>query len=366
MSWDILDFGLSYVRSKQKADEVLIAEERKRRLLNQIVEDVRTAYWRAVSSERLMAELRVLENEIEGVLQTSARAVNDGRVSPLASLTYQRELLTIKEEIQDLTAELAVAKSQLAALMNINPGETYKLEMPDREEELKFDVKLDDMITIALENRPELREISYQQRINEQEANAAILDLLPSLKLYGGFNYDSNDFLYNNHFGNWGTRASYNVVQAFRYPVKKKTVAAKQELLEQRELALTMAVVTQVHVSRTRFELAKRKASSMAMYHHVQSEILGQVSAGYKSKSVSKQAFIRKRMNALVAEAKYDIAVADLQNAHANIFSSMGISTFGTDFASDDSVNVMADKFEAYWQADASTPDAIAVTIAAN
>ena len=43
LSWDVLDFGLSYVRAKQKADEGLIALERRRKVSNRIIEDVRTA-----------------------------------------------------------------------------------------------------------------------------------------------------------------------------------------------------------------------------------------------------------------------------------------------------------------------------------
>ena len=50
LSWDILDFGLSYVRAHQKADESLAAMEQRRKVANRIIEDVRTAYWRAVSA----------------------------------------------------------------------------------------------------------------------------------------------------------------------------------------------------------------------------------------------------------------------------------------------------------------------------
>ena len=49
-SWHMLDFGLSWVRAKQAADKVLIAEESRRRVINRLVEDVRGAYWRAVSA----------------------------------------------------------------------------------------------------------------------------------------------------------------------------------------------------------------------------------------------------------------------------------------------------------------------------
>ncbi|MGH9895393.1 MAG: TolC family protein, partial [bacterium] len=43
--WNVLDFGVSYYRAKQAADRVLIAEEQKRKAVNRIAQEVRTAYW---------------------------------------------------------------------------------------------------------------------------------------------------------------------------------------------------------------------------------------------------------------------------------------------------------------------------------
>ena len=351
LSWDILDFGLSYVRAKQQADEVLIASERKRRVINRVIEDVRTAYWRAVSAERLVSKLRLLESDIESALTSSENAFDRRKTSPLSTLTYQRELLTIKEEIQNLQEELSVSKQQLAALINVDPGQNFDLVMPDRSKtSVGVDLNSEEMIGLALRNRPELRESSYRQRINEKEAKVALLELLPSLRAYGGFNLDSNDFLFNNNFVGWGARASWNLIEAFSYPARKSSIEAQQDLLHQRELALTMAVVTQVHVSRTRFELAKRKAKTVARFHNVQSNILDQISAGFDTKRISRQTFIREQMNKLVAEAKFDIAVADLQNAFANLHSSMGLDPYGSDVTGTENVQELAAKLQEHWE----------------
>jgi len=40
VSWDILDFGLSYIRANQKADGVLIAAEERRKVANRVAEIV--------------------------------------------------------------------------------------------------------------------------------------------------------------------------------------------------------------------------------------------------------------------------------------------------------------------------------------
>ena len=61
LTWDMLDFGLSYIRAKQVSDDVLIAEEEKRRVGARVVRDVRRAYWRALSAERLLKQLDALD-----------------------------------------------------------------------------------------------------------------------------------------------------------------------------------------------------------------------------------------------------------------------------------------------------------------
>ena len=62
LSWNVLDFGLSYVRAKQAADQIFVAEQEKRKVINRIVQDVRTAYWRAVTNDRLIERIKELND----------------------------------------------------------------------------------------------------------------------------------------------------------------------------------------------------------------------------------------------------------------------------------------------------------------
>ena len=115
LGWDVLDFGLSYVRAKQAADAVSIAEERKRKVINRLIEDVRTAYWRAASAERLLGNVQALEESTRAALDQAERQEKAGATSPMGPLTYQRELLGIGRDAQALGPELGVAKQQMAA-----------------------------------------------------------------------------------------------------------------------------------------------------------------------------------------------------------------------------------------------------------
>nr|WP_252317224.1 TolC family protein [Candidatus Symbiopectobacterium sp. PLON1] len=57
MVWNVLDFDVSYVTAQQKSDQRWIAEERKRKVVHTILQDVRSAYWRAVAAERLLGQI---------------------------------------------------------------------------------------------------------------------------------------------------------------------------------------------------------------------------------------------------------------------------------------------------------------------
>jgi len=106
-------------------------------------------------------------------------------LNPNTALTYQRELIGIKRELQELQQDLAIAKIQLAVLMNLRPGEDYELVIPDKTESVrKIDISPTMMEYLALENRPELRTVAYEQRINQYDAKAAILSLMFGFKFW--------------------------------------------------------------------------------------------------------------------------------------------------------------------------------------
>jgi outer membrane protein TolC len=351
LSWDVLDFGLSYVRAQQKADEYLISQERRRKVANRIIEDVRTAYWRAVSAERLLAKLGELEGSVGQTLANSERLAERRLSAPLTALTYQRELVDIQANIRLLQRELVISKAQLAALMNLKPGTQFSLVLPDRAEALPaIGLSGEEMMMTALRNRAELREVSYRQRISAKELDVALLSALPSFRAVLGVNYDSNDFLYNNDWLNWGARASWNVLNLFKYPARKKAVQAQQDLLRQRELALTMAVITQVNVARARFGHLKDELDSAAHQHRVQDKIMYQVRSGHRAGAMSQQTLLREEMNTLVSEVKYDIAFAGAQNAYANLFGSMGVDDFAPDVTGREDVKTLATSLRQLWQ----------------
>lgn len=329
LSWNVLDFGLSYVRAHQAADKVLMQREARRKALNRIVEDVRTAYWRAIASERLLSRLRTLEGKTRRAIADSRALSAERKTSPVVALTYQRELLEIRRQAQQIEGELRIARSQLAALMNVPPDQNFRLA-DDRSGmgEPPVDVEPRRLIRIAIMNRPEVRDVAYRLRSNEKELDAALLEALPGIDLLVGPRVSTDSFLYNQNWVGWGAQASWNLMKIFQYPERKKLVETQSALLDRRQLALTMAIMTQVHVSRARYLHARNELSTARELRSVQRQLLGQIAASTTTEQTSEQTLIREEMNTIVSDVRYDLAYATLQNAYANIYASIGLDAY--------------------------------------
>ncbi|MFO1170037.1 MAG: TolC family protein [Hyphomicrobiaceae bacterium] len=341
-SWSILDFGLSYVRARQSADTYLIAEETRRKVAQRIIEDVRTAYWRAVSSDRMVGKLAKLETRVSHALAASRDIAGSGTTSPITAVTYERELVEIKRSIQELQNDLAVAKSQLAALMNVPPGTPFQLAGTEGNHPVRVNDDVSTLVAVALSRRSELREIWYKQRINQHDLDAALLELLPGLETFVGNNFNSNDFLYNNNWVGWGAKASWNLIRVFQYPAKREVIEANDALLHERALATAMAIATQVHVSRIRYRMNSRELATAEEYLDVQQRLVRLMRAEAAADKISEQTLIREEMNTLVAEAKRDIAHAAVENAYANILASVGVDIYDDHVVADASVHDLA------------------------
>jgi len=352
LTWNVLDFGVSYFRAHQAGDKVMAREEEKRKVVNRIVQDVITAYWRAVSNERLKNDMQALANRIETALQQSRQVLEQKLNNPMAALTYQRELLAIQRELQQLQRNLALSKSQLAALMNLKPNQDFQLVIPERGEWTR-DIKMkpEKMERMALENRPELRALVYEKRATMNEAKAALVAMLPGLEFGGSYNYNNNSFLFENEWWSLGTQVAWNLMSMVRYPAKMDQIDAQQDLLDAERLAMSMAVLTQLHVSRAQFAHARRELTTASSYQSTQAQLVDQVRAGVITGSVSEQGLIREEMNTLVAEARRDVTYADLENAYAAVIASLGLDPLPATIKLDQPVAGLSRQLEKNWSA---------------
>lgn len=324
MSWNILDFGVSYVTAQQNADRSLIAAEQRRRVVHTIIQDVRSAYWRAVAAERVLTRIDPLMARIEQALASAAEIERQQLRAPADALTYRRGLLDALRQLQAQRRELRLAKTELAALINIRPGEDFSLEAPETQGAMP-PVTSDpaDLERLALANRPEVRELDYQTRISQQETRKALLRLLPGIELDLGAHYDSNKYLVNNDWADYGVKLTWNLLNILRIPGAMAVAEANEDVVDARRMAISMAVLAQVHVAQTNYEEARRQYETARELSELDNRILDQARAAAGTR-VGDLQVIQTELAAVQTELRRDLAFADANNAFGRLFLSIG------------------------------------------
>ena len=327
LSWNVLDFGLSYLRAQQSADRLLIAQERERKAVHNLIQDVRSAYWRAVSAQKLLQQTGALRQRVQQALADSRRVENLRLKSPMEALSYQRDLLDIRRSLEALYKDLLDARTSLSTLMGLPPSTRFEL-VDLREEDYRIPTLRADMATLertALALRPELMEQRYQKRITDTEGRAALVGLLPGLSLNAGSYKDSNDYLLYNNWTSAGASLSLNLFNVLKAPGVRELSRAQGQLAQERRLALTAAVLGQVHLSRVAMESAREQFETSSDYLQVIRKIREQVSQLRSAERSGELELIREEMSELLADLRRDVAYAELQNSYGRIFVSAGL-----------------------------------------
>jgi len=324
--WNVLDFGVSYVRAQQQANQVLIREEQRKKVVQNIVQDVRAAYWRAASAQRLLGEMDKLLHRSNQALQRAKMLESLRLKKPLQTLHYQKALLDIVRQMWNIRQDLSTAKTELAALMNLRPGTEYEIDISEGDlRVVGLEVELEVLETYALHHRPELNEGHYQSRISALEVKKTMLRSMPGLELNFSPNKDSNSFLFHKQWNEAGASISWNLFNIVSAGARLEEAESRQELEKMRRLSLGMAVLTQVNLAWQRYQLEAKNFSIIKDIAGVEKRIKDQVLAEKQAQTQTELEVIRTLAGELVARMQKERSYAELQNARARIYNSIGL-----------------------------------------
>ncbi|MFA7431303.1 MAG: TolC family protein [Rhodospirillaceae bacterium] len=325
LTWNVLDFGLSYVRAKQQADRGMIMEERRRKVVQNIIQDVRDAYWNALSADQLLARVDPLLVRVTEAA-SRAREIEERRLqAPVEALTYRRDLLDVLRQLTLLRRELATAKTRLAALMNLPVSGSFELAGMGSEAGVPdLALQPSDLERLALVHRPEIREEVYQHRISQNEVHAAMLRILPGIELSGGREYTSNSFAYNSEWWNWGATITGNLFDIISGPYRIQEAETQAAVVETRRMALAMAIMSQVHVSWLDYRESLAEYTTADELATVENELLVQSRNAGRTRAEGDLQEIRAELRALVSDLRRDLAFSGVRSALGRVFLSIG------------------------------------------
>jgi outer membrane protein len=347
-TWSVLDFGLGYYRARQLADQSLIADERRRKAMQNLAQDVRLAWWKSEAAQRLLPQIDELLEEVDLAIEKSRVIESRKLLPPMQTATLRRGLLDLEQQISLRRQDLAQSRVELAALLNVPPGTLVMVEPPTRyaAATLELKTRMETLEAVALRSRPEVGEETYKTRVNQDEARKAVLGLLPNLNLDTAYNYDSNRFLVNNTWLSLGLNVAFNLVKAFSYPAIKRSAEAQARLDEARRLAMAMAVITQTRIAAVRYTLLSHEFGVWDQATKDDEQIVGYLASSAEVGVDTEFELIRAKARFLVSKINRDITYANLEAALGRIYNSVGLDALPSEVDSHET-NSLADQMQA-------------------
>ncbi|GIZ51124.1 TolC family protein [Noviherbaspirillum aridicola] len=254
MTWSLLDFGASYYGARQNANRVQIAAERRRKAMHLLIQDVRAAFWRAASAQRLQQRVAETIKLAGDALVDARKAEAEQMRSPVESLRYQRQVLENLRLLEATNQELATARLELLHLINMPL--TTRLEVEEPSEALStriLELPVERLEDVAMGLNADLREQFYNARIARDETRRVLLRLFPGVSFNYNLKYSTDSYLVNEHWQEAGAIISFNLMNLLSGPSQMRLADAGVSLADQRRMTAQMAVLTQVHVARLQY-----------------------------------------------------------------------------------------------------------------
>lgn len=340
-TWNILDFGVSYYQAHQDANRVLIAEENRRRVFQNLVADIRDAYWRAASAQRMKAEVDKVLKDVEGPIAKSREVVAKNLLPPLPILREHKNLINILSQLEALRLEADLATAKLAFLMGLERGTKFKLVDLNEDRlalpklvianrsaaDLGPAKALSALENMALRGRSELRQELYNERIDAAETKKAMLRLLPGLEISAAHNVDTNSFLANQTWGDLGVKVTFNLFNLLKGRSNINFAETQEKVTHLRRLALNMAVLTQVNLSYRDYLASLQRLERADEVNNLDKKIHKILQAQFdnKQKGVNENDAIKAATEAVKTRLQRFKAYSDVQNSFGRIYVSIGV-----------------------------------------
>jgi multidrug efflux system outer membrane protein len=337
LSWNILDFGLGYVKAKQQGERYLIAQEEARKQIQQLSQDVLIAYWSAYSAQELMMEASEFESILNNAKKKLSAAMRDNTIPKQSILDYEGALLDGNRHIIQLQYKYDKAILDLKHLLNLPPGLKLTLTEPpltlrNIHDLSKLDFRKVDALTLV--NRPELRGQNYQQRIAKWGVKTVILQSLPGITLNEGWNYNSNEFLLNTMWVDRSVDLAWNLLNVASLPASFKAADTQVQYEQLKLMALTLTALTETRYAYSHYETLRTEYNVAHKQTINAEEIFKLDKDRNRAALASDQQVIIAKLHTLTARMDEDLLLSDLSTSLGELYASVGLDMLPTNLES--------------------------------
>lgn len=323
-SWNLLDLSSLYYQNDFDSSNN-ITQEQTRKVVNNIMLEARTLYWKALSAQRIIPVIDdMTEYLIRVVDELNARSYDlakQGKSPSTNLLVKKRKYLETVKQLTDLRKKFETAQAEFASLLGFYPSTEIKLAGAEYG---NFPVpsmraKLQQLEWLALTNRPELR--VFDSNTFKDELKLVIKD---------SDDIDNSDYRQNpNYYNRKWTRESNDLSMNVFEEIRDEGLTTYNSLARQR---MTHIVLNQVYLAWALYQSSiEDYYLNMGMATTSEDIAEGITTQEGVHKAVSQLESAR----AIIDEANAYLSYVDVQEAIGRLYASVGMDAVPLDMLSD-------------------------------
>lgn len=329
LTWNVLDFGISYLRARQTVVGNEIKRMERLRQAQNLAMEISAAYWKAVLAEQDLEYIREIEKEVKDYKSKAETMVAQKRIDPISAKGIEKKIAEMAITAAKLQEDISGARIELCRLMGLSPLTNFELVKEDFQKYTEtmpapdnIDVKT--LEAISLRNRPEFFSADLEEKIEQDEARAALLSMFPGLKFDYSNYYDGNKYLVNNYWNTVGVGLSMDLLSIpSRYMIYKSRLKNISRVRFQR-LLLTAGVIAQTHLALHDYIVKEEQFRLYDESYSISGDLLSMSRERHELGTLSDTIITQEMLENMVARLSRNRSAIDLLSAYNTLLVTLG------------------------------------------
>lgn len=242
--WSPTDAALSYYLSRSAKNDQLRAHYERVRLTQKLMETIDSSFHRILSCQRAIPMAEKLVNLRKQIADSSRELSSDQLIDVESYQIMKMELAKAKGYLSRLRTDLTRSRSALLYAMGLTPDHCSKgihligqLDIPC------YRPKLCDVELAAVNNRPEAYQAGLARLKSIDHLRTVQVERFPKVTLFWSRTGDTNKFLYNNDWKEFGILAQMDLIDWLSKgnQSKSKKLDSQRTKVEMSAVALTLS-----------------------------------------------------------------------------------------------------------------------------
>ncbi|MGE0083688.1 MAG: TolC family protein [Desulfococcaceae bacterium] len=331
LSWNILDFGLSYIRARQAAVGVEIQRMERLRQAQKLALDISSAFWKTFLAEDELEHIRKIEAEVGIYKEKADEMVGEKRLDPITAKNIEKQMVDLSIAANRLQADISGTRIALCELMGVPPTTPFSLSRAESfQTHLDSLPKSEDIVPdrleeIALSNRPELYSADMQEKIQQDEARAVIVSMFPGISFNASYFYDDDKYLVNSDWTNVGVHFAASLLAL---PSKYAEWKAKDKaitMVKVQRLMLTAGIVAQVHMALHDYQIKEKQFRLHDRSYSITDDLLNMSRERQKAGSLADTAITQRLLESMVTKLERNRTLVDMLNSYNMLLVTLGL-----------------------------------------